>query len=77
MVSARSIDYFASHLNIFAPEQPEPVEVIDISDTFEGNNMFVSENEYLFECIENDGLPAPSLTEGNSALEVALKVIGN
>ena len=68
-----SFDDFESQLKIFSSGQPEPVEVIDISDTFEGNNMFVSEIDHLFECIDNDRLPVLSLTEGNSALKVAPK----
>ncbi len=33
--------------------------------------MFVSEIEHLFECIEIDRVLVPSLTSGNSALEIA------
>ncbi len=72
-----SFDYYASKLEIYSPEQSEPVEVIDISDSFERNNMFISEIKHFFECIDNDSAPIPGLAEGKQALEVALRAIEN
>lgn len=70
-----SFDYYASRVEVFSPDQSEPVEVIDIADSFERNNMFISEIEHLFECIDKNTTPVTSLAEGKTALEVALKAI--
>jgi predicted dehydrogenase len=68
-------DYYSSRVEIFGAEKPEPVEVIDISDSFERNNMFISEIEHFFECIATGVTPVPGLAEGKAALNVALKAI--
>jgi len=68
-----NFDYYASRAEFFEPEMPEPVEVIDISDSFERNNMFISEIEHFFECIATGATPMPGLAEGRAALEVALR----
>ncbi|MDG0868221.1 Gfo/Idh/MocA family protein [Candidatus Lucifugimonas marina] len=70
-----SFDYYASRIEVFSPDQSEPVEVTDISESFERNNMFISEIEHLFECIERNTTPITSLAEGKAALEVSLKAI--
>jgi predicted dehydrogenase len=70
-----SFDYYASRVEVFSADQPKPVKVIDISDSFERNNMFISEIEHLFECIDKNTTPVTSLAEGKSALEVSLKAI--
>ena len=66
-------DYYRSRAEVFGREKPEPVEIIDISDSFERNNMFVSEIVYFFECIADNVTPIPGLAEGIAALDVALK----
>jgi len=72
-----SFDYYGSRIEVFSADQPEPVEVIDISDSFERNNMFIKEIEHFFECIDNNNTPVTALAEGKSALEVALQGISN
>jgi len=72
-----SFDYYASRVEVFSADQPEPVEVMDISESFERNNMFINEIEHFFECIDNNTTPVTALVEGKSALEVALQAIGN
>ena len=66
-------DYFASRTEIFNAEKAEPVEIIDISDSFERNNMFISEIEHFFECIATGVAPVPGLAEGKATLDVALR----
>ncbi|MDP6667098.1 MAG: Gfo/Idh/MocA family oxidoreductase [Dehalococcoidia bacterium] len=68
-------DYYSSRIEVFSPEKPEPVEIIDISDSFERNNMFISEIEHFFECIADGATPVPGLAEGKAALNVALQAI--
>jgi predicted dehydrogenase len=72
-----SFDYYASRFERFTSDQPEPVEVVNIADSFDRNNMFISEIEHFFECIANKTKPVTSITEGKTALEVALTAIGN
>ena len=68
-----NFDYYTSRAEFFEPEKPEPVEVIDVSDSFERNNMFISEIEHFFECIATGATPVPGLAEGRATLEVALR----
>lgn len=68
-------DYYSSRAEIFGTEKPEPVEIIDISDSFERNDMFISEIEHFFECIATGVTPVPGLAEGKAALNVALQAI--
>lgn len=68
-------DYYAGIVEIFNSEQPEPVEVIKVPDSFERNNMFISELEHFFQCITTNGKPATALAEGKAALEIALQAI--
>ena len=70
-----TFDYFSSRAEIFDAEKSEPVEIIDISDSFERNNMFISEIEHFFECIATGATPVPGLAEGKAALYVALRAI--
>ena len=72
-----AFNYYTSRIEVFNTDRSEPVEVIDISDSFERNNMFINEIEHFFECIENNNTPITALAEGKSALEVALQAINS
>ncbi len=72
-----SLDYYASRVEIFKPDQSEPVEVIDISESFERNNMFIKEVEHFLECIDKGITPLPTLAEGKTALAVALNALNS
>jgi predicted dehydrogenase len=70
-----TFDYYSSRIEVFSREKPEPVEIIDISESFERNNMFISEIEHFFDCITDGLTPVPGLAEGKAALNVALQAI--
>lgn len=69
-------DYYTSRVEILSPEQTKPIELIDISDSFERNNMFIDEIKHFFCCIEKGTTPVTNLATGKSTLKVALQALG-
>ncbi len=72
-----TFDYYESKSCLYAGDEPSPVEVVDLSPTFQRNDLFRDELAYFFRAIDEDREPVPGINEGEAVLNVALKALAN
>jgi len=68
-----SFDYYNVRAEVFKSNTSEPVEVLDMSDSFDRNMMFLDEIKYFFNCLQNAESPKPGFEDGKQVALLALQ----
>ena len=67
-------DYYKSRVERFELKRSDPVSVYDISESFDRNQLFVSEVKYFFRAIKEQVSVVPGIHEGSQVAKLATDI---